>query len=90
VLAGKIDKTEGPVRDLAVDEEYLDAELDAEKTFEQASPENYKVFPYVINGSIEVHDKVIAQGHCAVFGKGVTVRIGTKVGVIFCLLWANR
>ena len=86
VLAGKIDKTEGPVRDLAIDVEYLDVELAAEKAFEQATPENRKVFAYVVNGSIDVHDKVIAQGYCAVFGKGDTVRIGTKEGGHFLLV----
>jgi redox-sensitive bicupin YhaK (pirin superfamily) len=83
VLAGKIDGKEGPVRDLAIDVEYLDVELTARKAFEHAIPENRKVFTYVVNGSIEVRDKVIEQGHCAVFGKGDTVRIGTKEGVHF-------
>jgi redox-sensitive bicupin YhaK (pirin superfamily) len=83
VLAGKIDGTEGPVRDLAINVEYLDVELAAGKTFEHATPENRKVFAYVVNGSIEVYDKVIAHGNCAVCGKGDLVRIGSKEGVHF-------
>jgi len=83
VLAGKIDGTEGPVRDLSVDVEYLDVELAAVKTFNHAAPENHKVFAYVVNGSIEVQDKTIEQGHCAVFGKGENVGIRSKEGAHF-------
>ncbi len=83
VLAGKIDGTEGPVRDLSISVEYLDVELAAGKTFERATPENRKVFAYIVNGSIEAQGKVIAQGHCAVFGKGDTVRIETDKGAHF-------
>lgn len=83
VLAGKIDGKEGPVRDLAIDVEYLDVELTAGKAFERTTQENRKVFTYVVNGSIEVRDKVIEHGHRAVFGKGDTVRIGTKEGAHF-------
>ena len=34
VIAGKVDGTQGPVRDLAIDIEYFDVELTAGKTFE--------------------------------------------------------
>ena len=37
VIAGKVDGTQGPVRDLAIDIEYFDVELASEKTFEHAT-----------------------------------------------------
>ncbi len=80
VLAGKVEEIEGPVRDLAVDVEYFDVELAAGKIFEHAVEENRKVFAYVVNGSIDVQYKSIESWHCAVFGKGDAVRIGTKGG----------
>jgi len=80
VLAGKIEGIEGPVGDLAVDVEYFDVELAAGKIFEHTVTENRKVFAYVVNGSIDSQDKTIKHWHCAVFGKGDTVRIGTKEG----------
>ena len=83
VLSGKVDGVEGPVRDLAVDVEYLDVKLAAGKTFEHSKPEDYKVFAYVVEGLIEAQDKTIEQGHCAVFGKGDTVGIESEDGAHF-------
>ncbi len=75
VIAGKVDGTEGPVRDLAIHIEYFDVELDVGKTFEHATPKNDTVFAYVIEGSIEIGRKKILQGHCAVFSEGDLVKI---------------
>jgi redox-sensitive bicupin YhaK (pirin superfamily) len=83
LIAGKIDGKEGPVRDLAIEIEYLDVELGAEKAFEHATPKNRTAFAYVVNGSIEVQNKTIMSGHCAVFGEGDLVRIGSKEGARF-------
>ena len=83
VIAGKIDEVEGPVCDLAIDIEYFDVELPEAKTFEHATNRNNAVFAYVVDGSIEVHDKIITIGHCAVFGEGDLVKIGSKKGAHF-------
>jgi quercetin 2,3-dioxygenase len=61
VIAGKVDETEGPVRDLAINIEYFDVELDAEKTFKHQTPKNDTVFAYLVEGSIEVGSKKILQ-----------------------------
>jgi redox-sensitive bicupin YhaK (pirin superfamily) len=83
VIAGKIDVVEGPVFDLAIDIEYFDVELPENKTFEHASNRNNTVFAYVVDGSIEVHEKTISTGQCAVFGEGELVKIGSKRGAHF-------
>jgi redox-sensitive bicupin YhaK (pirin superfamily) len=83
VIAGKIDRVEGPVWDLAIDIEYFDVELPEAKTFEHASNRNNTVFAYVVDGSIEVHDKTISTGLCAVFGEGELAKIGSKTGAHF-------
>jgi quercetin 2,3-dioxygenase len=83
VVAGKISGTEGPVRDLSVDVEYLDVELTAEKTFEHETRRNRTVFAYVVTGSIQVQDKMITHDHCVVFGEGDSVRIGSEEGARF-------
>jgi len=75
VIAGKVDGTEGPVRDLVIHIEYFDVELDVGKTFEHASSKNDTVFAYVVEGSIEIGSKKILQGQCAVFGEGDLVTI---------------
>ncbi|MGA2681670.1 MAG: pirin family protein [Candidatus Bathyarchaeia archaeon] len=83
VIAGKVDGTEGPVRDLAIYIEYFDVELDAGKTFEHVTPKNDTVFAYVIEGSIEIGSKKILQGQCAVFSEGDLVKIVSKGGARF-------
>ena len=84
VIAGRVDGTEGPVRDLAIDIEYFDVELAAAgKAFEHATPRNHTVFAYVVDGSIEVHKKKILQGQCAVFGEGDSVKIDSANGTRF-------
>ena len=83
IIAGKIDETEGPVRDLVTGVEYFDVDLTAGKTFEHDAPKNWTVFAYVVNGSIELRDEAITLGHCAVFGEGTSVRINSKEGARF-------
>ena len=90
VIAGKVDGTEGPVRDLAIDIEYFDVELAAGKAFEHATSKNDTVFAYVVEGSIEVQGKTIMQGQCAVFGKGDFVKMAQKTAVAFYLCQVNR
>jgi redox-sensitive bicupin YhaK (pirin superfamily) len=83
VIAGRIDGTEGPVRDLAIAVEYFDVELAPGKVFEHTAPKNCTAFAYVVYGSIEVLDKTIMQGQCPVFGKGDLVKIASKLGSRF-------
>jgi redox-sensitive bicupin YhaK (pirin superfamily) len=83
VLSGKIDKTVGPVKDLAIDIEYFDVELASGEIFVRATPRNHTVFAYVVSGSIEVQNKTITLEHCAVFSEGDLVRIGSKEGSRF-------
>jgi redox-sensitive bicupin YhaK (pirin superfamily) len=83
VLCGKIEGVEGPVKDLSVDVEYLDVKLNAGKTFERPTQENHKVFAYVVEGFIEAQGITVEQGHCAVFGRGDTVGIGSAEGAHF-------
>ncbi len=77
VIAGSVDGTEGPVRDLAIHIEYFDIELAAGKTFEHATPKKYTVFAYVVEGSVEILGKTIVQGQCAVLGAGNLVKINS-------------
>jgi quercetin 2,3-dioxygenase len=80
VIAGKVDGTEGLVRDLAINIEYFDVELEAGKTFEHATPRRETVFAYVVEGSIEIGRNKVLQGQCAVFSEGDLVKIGSIDG----------
>ena len=80
VIAGRVDGTEGPVQELAIDIEYFDIELTARKIFEHDTPKSYTVFAYVVDGSLEVKDKTVMQGHCAIFTEGGHIKIGSANG----------
>jgi redox-sensitive bicupin YhaK (pirin superfamily) len=66
--------------------EYLDVELEAGKTFEHAAPKSWKVFSYVINGSIDTHGKVVMPGECALFNEGDLVRLAAKDAAHFLFI----
>jgi redox-sensitive bicupin YhaK (pirin superfamily) len=78
VIAGKVDGTQGPVRDLAIDIEYFDVKLASGKTFEHTTTKEDTVFAYIVEGSVEVHGKTITQGQCIVFGEGDFAKISSK------------
>ena len=78
VIAGKVDGTQGPIRDLAIDIEYFDVKLASGKTFEDTTTKEDTVFAYIVEGSTEVHGKTITQGQCIVFGEGDFARISSK------------
>ncbi len=83
VIAGKIDGIDGQVQDLVVDVEYFDIELKAGKTFERSIKRGWNAFAYIFKGSAYSSGSSIRPEHCALFGDGDTIRIGTKDGVRF-------
>ena len=83
VIAGTINGTEGPVRDLAVDVTYFDVTLAAGRVFEHATARNNITFAYAIEGSCHSNGTVIESQHCALFGKGDRVTIDTQDGCRF-------
>jgi redox-sensitive bicupin YhaK (pirin superfamily) len=83
VIAGQVNGTQGPVRDLAIDTEYFDVDLSAGKTFEHKTAKNDTVFAYIIEGSVEFQDETITHGHCIIFDEGESVKIGSKDGSRF-------
>jgi len=65
---------------LAGDIEYFDVELAPGRAFEHSGSKNFTAFAYVVNGSIEVLDKTIMEGQCAVFGAGDQSESTQKLG----------
>jgi quercetin 2,3-dioxygenase len=63
VVAGKIGKTAGPVRDIVTDPEYLDVSVPAGATFTHAINDGHTVFAYVIEGAGYFDDQRSAYAH---------------------------
>ncbi len=78
VVAGTTNGVTGPVRDLAVDVEYLDVKLSVSKTFEHNTKKDYKTFVYVIEGLAYSNDKLIEPGQCVLYGEGNALKIEAK------------
>lgn len=87
VIAGRIGGIEGPIRDLAVNIEYFDVTLEAEKTFEYSTKRENKVFVYVVDGSGYANDIFVEHYQCALFGEeGDSINMKTKDGFRFLLV----
>jgi len=76
VIAGRVDGTVGPVKDLVVETEYLDVFVPAAHTFQWDSPDDYRVFAYVYEGvgtlgGDEPHP--VSDHSLVTFGQGRTV-----------------
>ena len=83
VIAGKIDGTQGSIKDLVVNVEYFDVKLEAGKAFEHPTERGCNVFAYAIEGSGYSEDTLIEPQHCALFSDGDSVKIETKSGLRF-------
>ena len=62
VIAGKFEKTEGPVKGHNIEPIYFDVELNKDKEFNFKLPPTHNTFVYLINGEIKIgtknHEKV--------------------------------
>ena len=83
VIAGRINGTRGPVRDLVVDVEYFDVKLAASKTFEHSTARADTVLAYVAEGSGHFDNELIESRQCALFGEGDTIKIEAKSDIRF-------
>jgi redox-sensitive bicupin YhaK (pirin superfamily) len=86
IISGEIDDTKGPIQDLAIDIEYFDISIAAEKTFEHTMKKEHKCFIYVIDGSAYSNDVFIKSNQCALFGEGDSINIQTIEGVRFVFI----
>ena len=82
---------QGPVCDLAIDIEYFDVELALGKTFEHSKqPDTDTVFGYVVDGSVEVQGKTIAQRTMrSLWRKAILSKMTSKNGKPLSL-WVRR
>ncbi len=83
IIAGNLDETEGPVRDLSIAIEYFDVELATGKIFAHSTPKTNTVIAYVVEGSMQLQDTKVATGQCVVFSEGNSVSINSKGGARF-------
>jgi redox-sensitive bicupin YhaK (pirin superfamily) len=95
VICGDVQGTQGPVRDIVVDPEYLDVTVPAGAVFEHEIKEGYTAFAYVLEGSgyFDAEEKQAAPSHHLVVfsdGKGIKVKPDNPSGYVRFLLVSGK
>ena len=89
IIAGKFEKTEGPVKQHNIEPVYFDVELNKDKEFNYNLPSTHNTFVYLINGEIEIgekkHDKV-KNSTLILLSKGERLKIKAKSYTKFLII----
>ena len=75
IICGTINKIHGPVKDIAVQPEYLDVSIPAGTTFTHPIPKGKKVFAYTISGSSTIGTENVKDKHLVLFNDQGDVQI---------------
>ncbi|TSA20880.1 pirin family protein [bacterium] len=93
VISGEVNGTEGPVRDVVIEPEYLDVMMPPNKEFTHAIPSGHTALAYVFGGEAyftEDRNALVANEHLILFDDGEQVTVATKESPVrFLLLSGN-
>jgi redox-sensitive bicupin YhaK (pirin superfamily) len=96
VIAGTVDGTSGPVKDIVADPTYLDVTLQPDSTFTRPIPKGHTAFAYVFEGagafgsSGQGEGPIIGHPMLVSFGDGDYVRIQTQDQPVRLLLVSGK
>lgn len=93
VIAGEVEGVEGPVKDLVVDAEYLDVEMQPDREFEHPVRKGNKAFAYVFEGGGSFEPKShheIGAEHLIIFQDGDHVEVKTSKSAVRFLLVSGK
>ncbi|MBF8295605.1 MAG: Pirin domain protein [Bacteroidetes bacterium] len=93
VISGKVNGTEGPVRDVVIEPEYLDVMMPPNKEFTHAIPSGHTALAYIFGGEAcftEGRNALVVNEHLILFDDGEQVTVTTKESPVrFLLLSGN-
>lgn len=93
IIAGQLNGTRGPVKDLVVDTEYFDIAISPNSEFEVRPKNGYKAFAFVFKGSgyfdAEKKQKIKAD-HLAIYGDGDSVKVSTEADPVRFLFVSGK
>ena len=78
IIAGKLNQTQGPVRDIVTNPEYYDITIDNEKSLEIPVSEENTVFAYIYDGEALIENNEIPKGNVVIFDEGNVVKIANR------------
>jgi quercetin 2,3-dioxygenase len=103
IIAGKVDKTQGPVRDIITDPTYLDVTIPAHSSFVYPTQQDHTAFIYVIDGKgnfgssnpspskkSTYQKSLLGNETLILYDKGDEIRITTDDSMVRFLLIAGK
>jgi redox-sensitive bicupin YhaK (pirin superfamily) len=94
VVAGEVEGTRGPVKDIVSDPEYLDVTVPAGKTFVHATKPDHTVFAYVFEGEGRFNgadpDARQGDGTLVLYGPGSSIEVATDGKSVRFLLVSGK
>ena len=75
IVAGKYEKTNGPVQGGTTAPLYWDVQLKPAKTFKANIPDTHTVYVYPFEGSVEIADRALKTHQGGVLGSGDTIEV---------------
>jgi quercetin 2,3-dioxygenase len=93
VICGGVGGKAGPVRDLAVDCQFLDVTVQPNGVFEHSPPRSHRVFAYVLDGGGRFEQEkieLVRKEHTVVYGQGEQIRILSGNETLRCLLFSGE
>jgi redox-sensitive bicupin YhaK (pirin superfamily) len=93
VIAGNVQGTQGPVRDVIIEPEYLDVMMPPNKEFTHAIPSGHTALAYIFGGEAyfsEEMNELVSNEHLVLFDDGEHVRVTTKESPVRFLLLSGK
>jgi redox-sensitive bicupin YhaK (pirin superfamily) len=93
IIAGRVGQTEGPVKDIVIEPEYLDVSVPPGSTFTHPTKKGHNVFAYVIGGKGRFsagNGPSVEDGNIIIFEDGLEVAVTTGVDPVRFLLISGR
>jgi redox-sensitive bicupin YhaK (pirin superfamily) len=93
IIAGKVDKTQGPVQDIITDPEYLDVTVPRDTTFVHPTKPGFTVFAYIFDGEAYFdtgHKTRGENGSIILFDDGDRISVTTDTSDVRFLLVSGK
>jgi redox-sensitive bicupin YhaK (pirin superfamily) len=93
IIAGSVDGVTGPVRDVAINPEYLDITVPPRASFTHPTPRGHTVFAYVIGGKgvfDSEHHRALGDGQLVLFDDGDNVSVAADAEAVRFLLVSGK
>ena len=90
IIAGAVNGTIGPIKDIVIDPEYMDCSVPEGVTYLHSTEPEYTAFVYVIDGLCEVDDNKVGNGTLVLFDKGDEISIKAAENPIRFLLLTGK